>query len=87
MSKQMEIMGQIRSIIVDNLEVEAPEQLQETDRLYEDLGIDSIMVLQLVVYVEEVFGISVPEEDMDPRVFETVGALITFIQELQAAVA
>jgi acyl carrier protein len=41
------------------------------------------MVLQLIVYVEEEFGISVPEEDVDPAVFQTLGSLVTFIEELR----
>lgn len=82
-SKRSEIIEKIRTVIVENLELEVPEQLQESDRLYEDLNIDSIMVLQLVVYVEEVFEVSVPEEDVDPSVFQTLGALVTFIEDLQ----
>lgn len=78
------IIGQLRIIIVQNLELEVAEQLQESDRLYEDLNIDSLMILQLIVYVEEEFGVSVPEEDVDPAVFDTVETLVSFIQNLQS---
>lgn len=83
MTNRNEILRKLRAVIVENLEHQVPEQLNEEDRLYEDLHIDSIMVLQLVVYIEEVFGVSVPEEDVDPAVFQTVGLLVTFIQGLQ----
>jgi acyl carrier protein len=83
MMERNEILGKLRNAIVENLEHQVTEQLNETDRLYEDLNIDSIMVLQLMVYVEEAFDISIPEEDVDPAVFQTMGSLITFIQELQ----
>jgi acyl carrier protein len=66
-----------------NLEVKLPENVTESSRVYQDLFIDSIMVLQLIVYVEEEFGISVPEEDVDPAVFQTLGSLVTFIEELR----
>ncbi|MWC29847.1 phosphopantetheine-binding protein [Paenibacillus sp. MMS18-CY102] len=75
-------MSQLREAIVQNMNIQVPEQLKETDRLYHDLNIDSIMVLQLVVDLEEVFGVTVPEEDLDPAVFETVGTLVSFIEQL-----
>ncbi len=83
MTGRNEILGQLRKLIADNLELQVPEKLSEQDRLYADLNIDSIMVLQLMVYIEEVFDIAVPEEDVDPSIFQTLGALISFIQELQ----
>lgn len=80
-----EIMDQIRILIAENLEMKVPEKLNETDRFNEDLNIDSIMLLQLVVYIEEVFGVDVPEENVDPAVFQTVGALVTFMEGLLTA--
>lgn len=77
------ILGQLREVIVENLELQVAEHLNETDRLYEDLNIDSIMVLQLMVYIEEAFDVSIPEEDVDPAVFQTIGSLISFIQVLK----
>jgi acyl carrier protein len=83
MMERNEILGQLRNVIVENLEVQVAAQLNETDRLYEDLNIDSIMVLQLMVYIEEVFDVSIPEEDVDPSVFQSLGSLISFIQDLR----
>jgi len=79
-----QIMRELREIIVNNLEISLKEQLEENDRLYEDLNIDSIMVLQLMVYVEESFGVTVPDEDVDPAVFQKIGSFVSFIQELQS---
>ncbi|RKP54515.1 acyl carrier protein [Cohnella endophytica] len=80
---RVEIMDRVRSIIIENLEIQVIEPLDESQRLYDDLNIDSIMVLQLIVYIEEAFDVALPEEDMDPSVFSTVGALVSFIQQLQ----
>ncbi|CAM3611875.1 phosphopantetheine-binding protein [Marinicrinis lubricantis] len=81
---RIEVLEKLKAMIVENLEHTLPDEVHESDRIYEDLGIDSIMVLQLVVYMEEEFHVEVPEEDVDPAVFETMGSLITFIEELQA---
>lgn len=80
-----EIMNELRNVIVENLELEAPDILRETDRLYDDLNIDSIMMLQLIVYVEEVFQVSIPDEEIDLNVFSTAGSLADFIESLQKA--
>ncbi len=67
----------------EQLELSLPDIIKVEDRLYEDLNVDSIMVLQLVVYIEEVFNVTVPEEEMDPAVFLTVGSIVDFIHALQ----
>jgi acyl carrier protein len=82
MSKQ-EIIDRLQTIITENLEHNLPVTLSEEQRLYEDLNIDSLMVLQLMIYIEEEFQVEVPEEDVDPEVFQTVRSLVQFIQELQ----
>lgn len=82
MNKQ-EIITKLQTIITENLERELPAALQEEHRLYEDLNIDSLMVLQLMIYIEEEFQVEVPEEDVDPDVFQTISSLVSFIQELQ----
>lgn len=78
-----QIMNSLCELMQQNLEVKLPENVTEASRVYQDLFIDSIMVLQLIVYVEEEFGISVPEEDVDPAVFQTLGSLVNFIEELR----
>lgn len=78
-----QILNSLCELMQQNLEVKLPENVTEASRVYQDLFIDSIMVLQLIVYVEEEFGISVPEEDVDPAVFQTLGSLVTFIEELR----
>ncbi|MEK3715344.1 phosphopantetheine-binding protein [Paenibacillus sp. FSL R7-0333] len=76
-------VAQLRQVMSEQLELALPDVIKEEDRLYEDLNVDSIMVLQLVVYIEEVFNVTVPEEDLDPAVFQTVGSLVDFIHALK----
>ncbi|MEW9700047.1 phosphopantetheine-binding protein [Paenibacillus sp. SI8] len=77
------ILSTLDSIIREKLQMQLSHELRDTDRIYEDLHIDSIMVLQLLVYIEEAFEISIPEEDVDSALFKTVGSLIWFIKEIQ----
>lgn len=56
--------------------------LEEPHRLNEDLRIDSVMMIQLLVWIEVEFGLCIPEEEVDPRVFHTVGSLLDFMESL-----
>ncbi|CAM4427904.1 acyl carrier protein [Paenibacillus endophyticus] len=76
------IVEGLRKIIAEELDVAAPAELNESDRLNEDLNLDSIMILQLAVYIEEYFEVAFPEDDVDPGVFATVGSLTDFIVAL-----
>ncbi|MFB9278156.1 phosphopantetheine-binding protein [Cohnella cellulosilytica] len=80
-----QILERLKQVIEENLEHPLPADAGEASRVYEDLNIDSIMVLQLVVYIEEAFEVSVPDENVDPSAFETLGGLVAFIQDLQAS--
>jgi len=82
-NQRQALIDELRTLLIENLELEVPNALQESDRLYEDLQIDSIMVLQLFVYIEEVFQVTIPENEVDPETFLTVGSLIDYIHSLQ----
>ncbi|PZD95731.1 hypothetical protein DNH61_12760 [Paenibacillus sambharensis] len=56
--------------------------LSEELRLNEDLRLDSVMLLQLLVLIETRLGLQVPENEVDPGIFDTVGSLVDFMQEL-----
>jgi aryl carrier protein AsbD len=77
-----EIITIIKTLISDNLELKLPEQLKESDRVFEDLGVNSVMILQLVLYIEEAFKISIPEDEIYPERFQTVGSIVNFIGNL-----
>jgi len=81
MSRQ-EILAKIKTIVKENLERDVPEDANEETRTYDDLEIDSIMMLQLVVYLEEEFDITVPDEEVNPAYYETLGSLINFVELL-----
>lgn len=82
-----EIVEGLKKIINENLELEVPSDFSENLRTWEDLGVDSIMAMQLIVYIEEDFSIEVPEDEIAENVFDTVGSLADFIEKLQQASA
>ncbi len=58
----------------------APEAIDENKSLIDGYGVDSVSLLELVVGVEEEFGVTIPDEEFDIKHFETVAALAAFIR-------
>ena len=59
-----QITEKVRQIIAE--EVDAEDAAITPDaRLQEDLGADSLTVLEVVMKIEETFGVEIPDEDVD----------------------
>ena len=56
------------------------EKINLKTRLVEDLGADSLDVVELIMAFEDEFGISLPDEDV-PKL-KTVGDIINYIKKL-----
>ena len=59
-----EVQDKIKQIIVDELGVDEAE-VTENARFIEDLGADSLDLVELVMAFEEEFGIEIPDEDAE----------------------
>lgn len=57
------------------------EQINLTSRLVEDLGADSLDVVELIMSFEDEFGVSLPDEDVAK--LKTVGDIIDYIKKLK----
>lgn len=60
----MDIKGQIIEIIAKQLEMD-PQQITPEADFANDLGVDSLDGVELVMAVEEEFGIEIPDEDAE----------------------
>ncbi|RKZ02052.1 MAG: acyl carrier protein [Candidatus Hydrothermota bacterium] len=74
----MNTFEKLREIIVDQLSV-PPEQVTPDARFQEDLGADSLDVVELIMKIEEEFGIEVPDQDAEK--LATVGEAVKYIEE------
>jgi len=77
------LRNKLEGIIHHKLGVEPVSQLRDDMKLNEELRLDSIMLVQLIVYIEMELEIWIPEDEIDPRVFTTVGSLLDFIEALR----
>lgn len=70
----------VKDIIVEQLGVK-PEQVVPAAKFIEDLGADSLDTVELVMALEEEFGIEVPDEQAEK--LQSVGDVIKYIEESQ----
>jgi len=68
----------IKSIIAEQLGVK-PEEVTPGASFIDDLGADSLDTVELVMALEEEFGIEIPDEDAEKMA--TVGDAIKYIEE------
>ena len=73
-----EVQDKIKQIIVDELGVDEAE-VTENARFIEDLGADSLDLVELVMRFEEEFDIEIPDEDAEK--IQSVGDAIRYVQE------
>lgn len=57
------------------------EQVTENTNMLTDLGLDSIGILQVTLSVEQEFGISINNNELDAKTFSMVGNLINLIRK------
>ena len=80
MAAEQTVEQKVRDIVVEQLQVK-PEQVTPEAKFIEDLGADSLDVVELVMALEEEFGNEIPDEEAEK--LTTVGDVIKYIEDLQ----
>ena len=73
-----EIFDKLKELVVDQLGVEEDEVTMEAS-MQDDLGADSLDLVDLVMSVEEEFGVKVADEDLEN--IKTVGDIVNCIED------
>ena len=74
----MSTFEKVRDIVVDQLSVEADEVAIESTFI-DDLGADSLDIVELIMAFEEEFGIEIPDEAAEK--IKTVKDVVTYIDQ------
>lgn len=77
---RQEIEDKVREFLIDEFEIEA-DLIHEDARMKEDLGIDSLDLVDIVVIVNKVFGFKINLEEM-----KGVGTLREFCDYIESKV-
>ena len=71
------VFDKIRKIIVEQLDVDEDKVTTDAS-ITEDLGADSLDVVDLVMSIEESFDLEIPDEEVEN--IKTVGDIVKFIE-------
>lgn len=73
----MALEDRVREIVVEQLGVSADEVVPEASFI-DDLGADSLDIVELVMAMEESFDVEIPDEDAEKMM--TVGAALGYLK-------
>ena len=71
------VFERVRNIIAEQLGVEDASKITGETTFIDDLGADSLDVVEFIIALEEEFGMEIPEEEAEKIV--TVGDVVAFI--------
>ncbi|MBR1824024.1 MAG: acyl carrier protein [Ruminococcus sp.] len=72
------IFEKLKDIIADQLSVEADEVTMDSN-IQDDLGADSLDVVDLITTIEDEFDLSIPDEAVEE--IKTVGDIVNYIEK------
>ena len=67
----------VKKILIEQLHLEGVEVTPES-KIMEDLGADSLDILQLLMTIEEEHGITIPDEEL--AAFKKVGDIVAYLE-------
>ena len=72
------VLGKVKAILSEQFDVDESE-LNEDTRLDDDLGADSLDVVDLMMSLEDNFDVEIQDEDIEK--IRTVGDLVGYIED------
>lgn len=71
------VFEKIKEMLAEQLDADAESMTLETD-IADDLGADSLDVVELLMAIEDEFEVEIPDEEIEN--LKTIGALVEYIQ-------
>ena len=79
MTSKEDLLPEIKEMIVERLFLNvSPEDIGDTEPIMEAYGIDSVQLFEIVVGLEEEYGVVVEDEEFSLELFETVDKIAEF---------
>jgi len=75
----MENMNIVRNFIIENFLFEENESLKEDTSFIDNGIIDSTGILELVTFIEDIFGIRVEDEELIPENLDSIANVLQYI--------
>ena len=77
----MDILEKVKDLIADQLDVADKDSITEGSSITDDLGADSLDVVDLVMALEDEFSVEIPEDEVEN--IKTVGDIVKYIEDKQ----
>lgn len=77
----MDIFEKVKELIADQLDVADKDNITEASSITDDLGADSLDVVDLVMALEDEFSVEIPEDEVEN--IKTVGDIVKYIEDKQ----
>ena len=74
----MELEQRVTEIVIEQLGV-SRDDIEQESSFVDDLGADSLDIVEMVMAMEEEFGVEIPEEDSSKLL--TCGAAVAYLRE------
>jgi len=78
---EQEIVSKVNEVFVESFEIKK-EALKPEAKIFNDLGLDSLDIVDLVVALQKKFGVAI-RDDERVRNIRTLGDIYNFIQTLK----
>nr|AQQ74981.1 hypothetical protein [uncultured bacterium] len=80
-SVRPETLATLKRLALDISQLKiSPEQIGDNANLFNDCGLDSTSVVELVIALEQEFDIVIAEDELDVRLFQDISSLGAFIE-------
>jgi acyl carrier protein len=82
-----EILAMLKRMVIAVSQANlAPEQISDHANLFNDCGLDSTSIVELVISMEEEFGIRFSEDEIDLKLFQDLARLGSYIESKRTLV-
>ena len=83
----MKLQQQIRDFVTSNFYVADPKALEDRTSLLDQGIIDSTGVLEVIMYIESTFGVTVEDSEMLPENLDSIERIAAFVARKQVPIA
>jgi acyl carrier protein len=75
------VFDKIKALIVEQFMINDPDTITMQTSFVDDLEADSLDIVELIMAVEEEFGVAIDDQDVDG--VKTIGDVVNYITEKQ----
>lgn len=78
----MSILEDLEKVLLTEIAVDLDKKsLTPDEDLLEQGIIDSLGIMKLILFIEETFGVNVNDEEIVPENFQTLNAMVKFVEQ------